>query len=246
MRKIKLTISYVGTQYNGWQKQKNGLGVQGLVEKAILKVTGEEVELLGAGRTDAGVHALGQVAHFSTNSKMDPQKFYYALNQYLPDDIKVLSSCEVDENFHSRFSVKEKTYLYKFYASEVIMPLKEFDAVKINSKFDYKTAKKALKYFKGMHNFKSFCSTNTNVKNTTRTIYDIKLKKDKNGIYKLFITGNGFLYNMVRIISGTIVEVGLGIKKPKEVLDIFSNEDRKSAGRTMPAKGLTLYEIKYK
>lgn len=246
MRKIKLTISYVGTQYNGWQKQKNGLGIQEIVEKAILKALGEEVELVGAGRTDAGVHAFGQVAHFLTNSKMDGQKFYYAINQFLPDDIKVLSSCEVDDEFHARFSAKKKTYLYKFYANEVIMPLKEFDAVKINSKFNEKMAKKALKYFKGTHNFKAFCSTNTNVKSTIRTIYNIKLQKDRNGIYNFYITGNGFLYNMVRIIVGTVVEVGMGVKKPKDILDIFAKEDRKLAGRTMPAKGLTLYNIEYK
>lgn len=246
MRRIKLTISYVGTNYNGWQKQKNGKGIQTILEEAIKNVTGEETELFGASRTDAGVHALGQVAHFETNSKIGADKFYYAINEFLPDNIKVLSSCAVDENFHARFSVKHKTYLYKFYASEVIMPLNEFDAVKVSSKFDEKLAQKALKYFKGTHNFKAFCSSGTNLKSTTRTIFDINLKKDEKGVYNLFITGDGFLYNMVRIIAGTIVEVGLGIKKPKEIKTIIESENRNLAGRTMPAKGLTLFKIEYK
>ena len=114
MRRIKLIIEYVGTNYNGWQKQKNGIGIQEIIEKAILKSTGEEVELFGAGRTDAGVHALGQVAHFDTNSQIQAEKYFYVLNKFLPDDIKIVSSCEEKQDFHSRFSAKQKTYLYKF------------------------------------------------------------------------------------------------------------------------------------
>ncbi len=246
MRKIKLIISYVGSNYNGWQKQKNGVGIQFYLEEAIKKATGEEVEVFGAGRTDAGVHAMGQVAHFNTNSKIDAQKFYYAINEFLPDDIKVLSSCEVPEDFHARFSAKKKTYVYKFYASEVIMPLFEFDAVRVNSKFDEKKAKQALKFFKGTHNFKSFCSSNTSVKSTIRTIFSIKLKRDKKGIYSLIVCGDGFLYNMVRIICGTIVEVGLGAINVKDIPKIFESQNRNMAGRTMPAKGLTLQKIEYK
>ncbi len=244
MKRIKLTISYVGEKYNGWQKQKNGKGIQSILEDAIKKVTDEETVLEGAGRTDAGVHAWGQVAHFDTNSKMNPQKFFYAINQFLPDDIKVLSSCEVDQNFHARFSAKKKTYMYKFYESEVILPLLEFDATKISTNFNFNVAKKALKYFKGTKDFKSFCSVNTTVKTTVRTIYNIKLKKEKN-IVKLFVTGNGFLYNMVRIIGGTILEVGMRIKKPEDIKTIFEKQDRTLAGRTLPAKGLTLQKIEY-
>lgn len=245
MRRIKLIIEYVGTNYNGWQKQKNGIGIQEILEKAILKSTGEEVEIFGAGRTDAGVHALGQVAHFDTNSKIQAEKYFYVLNKFLPEDIKIVSSCEVKQDFHSRFSAKQKTYLYKFYASDTIHPLKEFDSVKIGSKFDYKLAKKSLKYFKGTHDFVSFCSSNTNVKDTTRTIFKISLTKQKDEMFLFSICGNGFLYNMVRIIVGTIIEIGQHTKSICDINKMFEQKDRTLAGKTMPAKGLTLKEVKY-
>lgn len=246
MKRIKLLIQYNGTNYSGWQKQKNGNSIQSEIESAIRKGLGDETEVFASGRTDAGVHAKAQVAHFDTNTQIDGKKIYKILNRYLCEDIKILDSEEVDSSFHARFSVKRKTYEYKFYASEVVMPLLEFNHTKISSKFDFKKAKSVLKYFVGTHDFRSFCSTNTNTTSTVRTIYKISLSKSKDeNIYFLRITGNGFLYNMVRIIAGTIVEVGLGSIKKEDIKTIFEKNDRTLAGKTMPAKGLTLLKVEY-
>ena len=246
MKKIKLLIQYVGTNYCGWQKQKNGLAVQQVLEQAIEKVLGEPCAVFGAGRTDAGVHAEGQVAHFETNAKINPEQFYHMLNPILPDDIKVLSSEEVAENFHSRFSVKKKTYEYKFYVSNTILPLLEQTQTRVGYDFCYKNAKKACKYFVGTHDFSAFCSSGTKVKDTTRTIYSLKLNKVGQNQYSLVVCGNGFLYNMVRIIAGTILDVGLNKTKFSDIKDIIKSGKRERAGKTMPAKGLTLKKIEYK
>ncbi|MBR1925671.1 MAG: tRNA pseudouridine(38-40) synthase TruA [Clostridia bacterium] len=245
MRKIKLVVQYVGTNYCGWQKQKNGKSVQEVIEKAILKVLGEPCQVFGAGRTDAGVHAEGQVAHFETIANIYPPKLYHLINTALPDDIRILNSEEVSSDFHSRFSAKKKTYEYKFYVSDTILPLLEQTQTRVGYEFCYKKAKKACKFFVGTHNFSAFCASGTKVKDTTRTIYSLKLNKVSEKEYSLMVCGNGFLYNMVRILAGTIIEVGLNKKEASDIKNIIKSGKRELAGKTMPAKGLTLKKIEY-
>lgn len=208
MRNIKLTIEYDGKEYNGWQKQPNKLNIQGNIEKAIFDITGEEVDLTASGRTDAGVHALGQVANFKTNTKIPTEKMAIAINSRLKNSIKIQKAEEVDERFHSRYSCKRKTYKYIInntqYGSSIYRALEYH----IPQKLDVEKMKKAVKFFEGEHDFKAFKASGTSSKSSVRTIYKAEIKEE-NGRIMIFLTGNGFLYNMVRIISGTLVDVGV-------------------------------------
>ena len=245
MRNIKLTIEYDGKDFNGWQKQPNKLNIQGEIEKAIERITGEEVELNASGRTDAGVHALGQVANFKTNSNIPIEKIPIALNTNLKKSIRILNAEEVDERFHSRLSCKEKTYRYVINNSEYGTAIYRNMEYCVPQKLDVEAMQKAAKYFEGEHDFKAFKASGTSSKSSVRTIFKAEVTKHEDRIY-IELTGNGFLYNMVRIISGTLLEVGMGRIKPEEVSEIIESKDRLKAGKTLPPQGLFLVEVKYK
>ena len=236
MRNIKLTIEYDGKCYNGWQKQPDKLNIQGEIEKAIYNITQEEVDLIGSGRTDAGVHALGQVANFKTNSALPIEKLALAINSQLKSSIIIKKAEEVDERFHSRYTAKQKTYRYIINNSKtgtaIYRNLEYCFPVKLN----VEKMVEAAKYFEGEHDFKAFKSSGTSGKNSVRTIYKAEVRQDGERII-IELTGNGFLYNMVRIISGTLLDVGLGKIEPNEIPDIIEKKDRTQAGKTLPAQG---------
>lgn len=244
MRNIRLKIEYDGTRYHGWQSQVNALTIQDVIEKAILKVTGERCQLTGSGRTDRGVHALGQVANFFTASSIPAERFSYALNSVLPGDIVVKQSEQVPLDFHSRYNAKGKKYRYLIYNSEQPSALLRNRAYHISHPLDFDSMKTASQFFVGTHDFVGFMSTGSSVKTTVRTIYDVSLTKNDK-LVKFEISGNGFLYNMVRIIIGTLVEVGVGRIVPEDIVKIINSRSRKNAGKTAPAHGLYLMEVYY-
>lgn len=228
----------------GWQKQPNKLNIQGEIERAIEAITGEQVDLTASGRTDAGVHALAQVANFKTNSTLPIEKFAVAINSKLKKSIRIQKAEEVDERFHSRYNCKQKTYRYIInngeQGSAIYRNLEYYVPVKLN----VEEMKKAIKYFEGEHDFKGFKASGTSSKSSVRIIYKTNIIEDGERI-KIELTGNGFLYNMVRIISGTLIDVGLGKIKPEEILSIIESKDRKKAGRTLPPYALYLIKVEY-
>lgn len=244
MRNIKLIIEYDGREYHGWQKQPNKLNIQGEIEKAIQNITGEEIEIYASGRTDAGVHALGQVANFKTNSNIPIEKMAIAINSQVKNSIKVIHAEEVEEDFHSRYRCKQKTYRYIINNSTHGSAIYRGLEYHIPMKLDIEKMKEAITYFKGEHDFKAFKSSGTSSKSSVRTIYNASIIEKDNRII-IELTGNGFLYNMVRIIAGTLLDVGLGKIKPKDILDIIKSKDRTKAGKTLPPQGLYLVEVKY-
>ena len=246
MKKILLTIQYNGEHFHGWQKQPNKPTVQEVLENAISFLLKENITLYASGRTDSGVSAFKQTAHFETSSNFDVKKLAQAINANINQNISVLSAKYVNNNFHARFSVKKKTYLYKTYASQTTCPILEKSAVKVSENIleNLENIKEASKHFLGTHNFLAFCASRTDAKDFVKTIYEIKIKKQKNSI-DFYITGSGFLYNMVRIIIGTLIAVGEGKILPENIPEIIKSQERKNAGKTMPAKGLYLFDVKY-
>lgn len=244
MTNIKLVIQYDGTNYCGWQRQQNGISIQEKIENAIFLVTGEIVNLTGSGRTDRGVHATGQVGNFKTNSAIPPDRFKYALNSKLPEDISVIQSELVPDDFHSRYDAKGKIYRYTIYNGEIRNPIYNRYVYHVPVKLDFASMDKAKEYFLGSHDFKAFMASKSSVKSTVRTIKNISLDKKKDLIF-LTVEGNGFLYNMVRIIAGTLVEVGLGKLQWQSIPHIIESKDRKRAGHTAPAQGLCLEKVYY-
>ena len=244
MKNIKLIIEYDGTNYYGWQKQPDGNTVQQKIEKAISEVTGEVIDLIGCSRTDSGVHATGYVANFDTNSTIPGEKFYIVINQKLPKDIVVIKSEEVDKEFHARFSSTGKMYCYSILNQPIRSPLNSRYYHHIYKPLNIDLMIEGSKYMIGEKDFKAFQNNGSEVNSTVRTINDIKIVKDENYI-KIYVTGDGFLYNMVRIIAGTLIDVGLGYKKPEQVLDIIESKDRSKAGKTAPALGLKLVKVFY-
>ena len=242
--RIKLTVSYDGTDFSGWQRQTDKTTVQQTIEDAIFSLTGEKVKVVGSGRTDAGVHALGQVAHFDTKSTIPPANFAKALNTILPLSVKVLKSVEVAKTFDASRTAKRKTYCYSLYKSDVILPLKERYSVMIRKDTDIKAMKEVAKLFVGEHDFKSFCASGSSVKTTVRTIYSVDIVEDGDDV-KVYITGNGFLYNMVRIIVGTLVECGQKRLDESVVNKMLTENKRNIGGRTLAPKGLTLIGVEY-
>ena len=244
MRNIKLTIEYDGKDFNGWQKQPTKLNIQGEIERAIETITGETVDLTASGRTDAGVHALAQVANFKTNSNLPIEKFAVAINSKLKRTIRIQKAEEVDERFHSRYNCKQKTYRY------IINNSKQGSAIYRNleyfvpEKLNIEEMKKAVKFFEGEHDFKGFKASGTSNKSSVRNIYKTSIKEDGDRIV-IELTGNGFLYNMVRIISGTLVDVGLGKIKAEEIPEIINSKDRTRAGKTLPPYALYLVKVEY-
>lgn len=242
--KVKLTISYDGTNYCGWQRQSDKPTIQQTIEEAIFECSKEEVRICGSGRTDSGVHALGQVASFETNSTIPPENFYKALNIVLPNDIKILKSERAEDNFNACRSAKKKTYCYTFYTADTIMPLYERYAVKIDGKVDVDKMKKASKLLVGEHDFKCFCASGSSTLTTVRTLYDVSVVQE-NDLIKIYVTGNGFLYNMVRIIAGTLLFIGQGKLDEKVLTEMLEKKDRKLGGKTISSKGLCLVKVDY-
>ena len=244
MRNIKLTIEYDGKDFNGWQKQPNKLNIQGNIEKVISEITKEEIELIGSGRTDAGVHAIGQVANFKTNSNIPIEKFAIAINSRLKKSIIIKKAEEVPERFHSRYNCKKKTYRYIINNSDMGSAIYRNLEYNIKMPLNLENMKKESKYFEGVQDFSAFKASGTSSKSSVRTIYSADVKKENERII-IELTGNGFLYNMVRIISGTLVEVGLGKIRPEEIKDIIDSKNRQMAGKTLPPYGLYLVEVNY-
>lgn len=245
MRNIKIIIEYDGKNFAGWQSQPDKISIQSEIEKAIKEITGEDVELIASGRTDAGVHALGQTANFHTNSNIEIQKIPYAINSKLSKSIIVKSAEEVEERFHSRYNCKGKTYRYIINNNEFPSALDRYREFHMPSKLNREAMIKALKKFEGEHDFKGFKSSGGSPKKTTVR----KLTKcemiEKDGKIIIELTGNGFLYNMVRIICGTIVDVGLGKINAEEIDQIILSGDRTKAGKTLPPHGLYLVKVYY-
>ena len=256
--RYRAVISYYGANYVGWQRQLNGLSVQEVLEKALEKTFGAPTSATASGRTDAGVHALGQVVHFDAETSIPTDKIPFAVNTHLPDDVSMLS-CEIaPENFNARFSAKRKTYCYKIYVSKHRLPVLELDHEHITYPLDLDKIRQAAKIIEGTHDFKCFEASGSVVKNTVRTVYSVDIVtrpfdnttvradgKIFDGELSIFVTGNGFLYNMVRIIAGTLVYVGIGKLTPEDVSRILETGDRKAAGKTLGAKGLTLMCVQY-
>ena len=245
MRNIKLVIEYDGKDFNGWQKQPTKLNIQGEIERAIKQITGEEVDLTASGRTDAGVHALGQVANFKTNSNIPIEKIPIALNSNLKKSIVIKSAEEVEERFHSRLNCKRKTYRYTINNSKYGTAIYRNLETHIPMKLDIQKMQEAVKYFEGEHDFKAFKASGTSSKSSVRTIYNAEVIDAGNERIYIELTGNGFLYNMVRIIAGTLVEVGLGKIEPNEIKKIIESKKRENAGKTLPPQGLYLVKVEY-
>lgn len=244
MKRVKLTVAYDGTNYCGWQVQPNGITVQEVLNQCLSEFTGENIETIGASRTDAGVHALGNVAVFDTEMRMPGDKFSFALNQRLPEDIRIQKSEEVDADFHPRYVKNQKTYEYRILNCRFPIPTERFYSHFTYIPLDVDKMKEAASYLIGEHDFKSFCGTGAQVKTTVRTVKEIQIEKSGDRI-TIRITGEGFLYNMVRIIAGTLMDIGGGLYPPEKMKEILEAKDRKKAGPTAPARGLTLMKIQY-
>lgn len=244
MKRIKLVVAYDGTDYCGWQIQPNGVTVEEKLNQAISRLTGEKITVIGASRTDSGVHAMGNVAVFDTESSIPPNRMSYALNQRLPDDIVVVSSEEVPLDWHPRYQTVTKTYEYRILNAQIPDPIRRRTTYFVSYQLDIEAMKEAANYLKGEHDFASFCNVRTNVEDTVRTIYDLDIFREKDEVI-LRVSGNGFLYNMVRIIVGTLLRVGRGFYEPDEIKEMLSAKNRKTAGVTAPPQGLRLLEIRY-
>ncbi len=244
MRTIKLTIAYDGTAYNGWQVQKNGRTVQQELEKAVMKVFKKKHRVYGASRTDAGVHARAQAAHFKAPPGVPLERIPRALNAVLPESIAVTRAEEAPPDFHSRFDAKSKRYRYYILNSRCRDPFSEKYSWRVPYRLDVPLMRKEAAVLKGKHDFKSFQARDKRERPSVRTIFDIGITKRKSSLV-IDIEGDGFLYNMVRNIVGTLVEVGRGYFPPGSMRKILENRDRTTAGLTAPAKGLFLEEVKY-
>lgn len=244
MKRIMLTVAYDGTNYHGWQYQNNGKTIEGELNKALSSLLQKNIEVIGASRTDAGVHAMCNVAVFDTDAGIPAEKYSYALNQMLPDDIRIRKSEEVPADFHPRKTDTVKTYEYRIDCEEFADPSKTRYAYFTYVPLDASKMQEAAFHLIGTHDFKSFCSVNTTATTTVRTIHDIQVIRDGVDII-IRVTGNGFLYNMVRIIVGTLMDVGRGKYAPEKVKEILEAVDRTAAGPTVPACGLMLKELRF-
>lgn len=245
MQNYKLLIQYEGTRYKGWQSQESTeQTIQGKLTRILERMTGEEVDLQGAGRTDAGVHARGQAAHVKLRTKLSPEEIGSYLNQYLPEDIAVLEVTPVDSRFHSRLHAVEKTYIYRIWNSRVPDVFARRYVTMVEEPLDLAAMREAAAFLTGTHDFQSFCTKKKTKKSTVRTIEEIRIEQEGPEV-RLTYRGNGFLYHMVRILTGTLTEVGLHQRLPEEMPEILAAKSREKAGMLMPAKGLTLWSIEY-
>lgn len=242
--RVRLIVAYDGTNYHGWQIQKNAITVEEILQQALCDLLQEPIELVGASRTDAGVHARGNVAVFDTHTRIPAEKIAIAVNQRLPEDIRVMQSEEVEEQFHPRYAESEKTYEYHISNVPIQLPTRRLYSYFVYLPLDVEKMQEAAKLFVGEHDFAGFCSAKSQVQTTVRTIYDCQVEKEGDEIC-IRVRGNGFLYNMVRIIAGTLVEVGLGRRERSTVSRAIEKADRSLAGPTAPPEGLTLIKIEY-
>lgn len=245
--RIKLTVSYDGTAFCGWQRQTGCLSVQQTIEEALSELLGEDIKITGSGRTDAGVHAEGQVAHFDTkNENFPPEGFARALNTMLPKDVKVIKSERVKKDFDACRTAKKKTYRYSVYLSDVIKPLKDRYSTQIidRPKIDIAAIKKGAELFIGKHDFKAFCASGSSVKTTEREIYSFKVISRGEDL-SFTVCGNGFLYNMVRIMTGVLIMLGQNKIKEEDIKKMLETGKRPCSIKTLPAKGLTLLKAEY-
>ena len=244
MKRVKLVVAYDGTAYRGWQLQPNGITIEEVLNRELTALLKEPISVIGASRTDSGVHARGNVAVFDTENRMPADKICFALNQRLPEDIRVQNSKEVPADWHPRKANCTKTYEYKVLNRKISMPLERLYAHFCYFNLDLEKMRQAAAYLIGEHDFKSFCTVRTQAEETVRTIYSLDITKQDDMI-TIRISGSGFLYNMVRIIAGTLLEVGMGAYPPKHMEEILDARDRQAAGRTAPARGLTLVSMEY-
>lgn len=244
LMRVCLTVAYDGTNYHGWQLQPNQVTIESVLNQALSDLLGETIAVVGASRTDSGVHSLGNVAVFDTKSKIPAEKISYALNQRLPADIVAQGSREVAADFHPRRRASRKTYEYRILNRTFRDPTRRHDTYFYYYPLDAPRMREAASYLVGEHDFKSFCSVHTCAETTVRTIYSLDVVRDAD-LITIRVTGGGFLYNMVRIIAGTLIEVGSGAREPKEVEDILKQKDRGAAGPTAPACGLTMIGIAF-
>ncbi len=244
VRNIKLVIAYDGTNYSGWQTQLNRPTIQETIEDGISIITKEKIGLTGSGRTDSGVHALGQVANFKAHTRIPEDKIKIALNANLPSDIRILDSVDVSPDFHSRFDALDKTYMYQIYNDRVGNPFYSRYSSFVPQNLNIDEMVEALKLLVGTHDFKGFMASGSETKTTVRTVYDAKLLKEGN-LIKIYIKGNGFLYNMVRIIAGTLIDIGKGLKDKSCIEKTLLDKDRSILGQTANPEGLFLMEVNY-
>lgn len=246
MKRIKAVIAYDGSNFSGFQVQPRKRTVQLVLKQALGKIHKEtDFRVTASGRTDAKVHALGQVIHFDTELSIPIERWPIAINSLLPADIRVLTAEEVTDDFHARFSAEGKTYRYKWKISDVVSPFTRNFCTHLPVKPDIEAMRQAARVFLGTHDFSSFCSANTPVIDKVRTIYRLELEEHGDEIH-LIISGSGFLYNMVRIIAGTLLEIGMGTRLPEEAAGIIASKDRDAAGKTAPPQGLYLEKVDYR
>ncbi len=245
-KRVLLVVSYDGTNYSGWALQKSTHNtIEEMLNRAIHGLTGEEVQVIGASRTDAGVHAYGNVAVFDTASTIPGDRFSYALNHILPEDIRVVESREVDGDFHPRHCECEKTYEYRVLNTKTQIPVKRLYTYHFSMPLDTEVMQKAADYLVGEHDFTSFCNVESQALTHIRTVKDIAVRREGDEVI-ITVTGNGFLYNMVRIIVGTLLQIGRGKGRPEDVKGMLEAKDRSKAGPTAPPQGLYLVEYKFK
>ena len=272
MRRIRIVVAYDGTNYCGWQIQPNGITIEEILNRQISKLTGENIRIIGASRTDSGVHALGNVAVFDTESRIPGDRFAYALNQKMPEDIVIVKSEEVPFDWHPRYQDEiSKTYEYHIYNAKVRNPLKSRYSTFVSFDLDVEKMREGAKYILGEHDFASFCNVRTNAKDTVRTVHEIEVVEKPVDVFRAWntgqdsglstghfqkenefgreiiirVTGNGFLYNMVRIIAGTLIRVGRGFYEPEKIREILEAKEHTSEGITAPPNGLVLVSIDY-
>lgn len=245
MNNYRITIQYDGTRYRGWQTlSSTDETIQGKLADVLSKMAGEDVAVIGSGRTDAGVHARGQVANFYLSDVWDAAEIQDYLNRYLPEDIAVIQTEKTDERFHSRYQAKSKTYLYRIHTGRIPEVFERKYVYDYQIPLDAERMKKAAGFLIGTHDFRSFCGNKKMKKSTVRTIYNICMEESRQEL-RIFYTGDGFLQNMVRILTGTLIEIGDGRREPEEITEILEAKDRARAGYTAPACGLTLLEVGY-
>ncbi len=244
MKRIMLTVAYDGTGYHGWQVQQNGETIEGVLNRCLSDLLQEDIGVIGASRTDSGVHALGNVAVFDTQTRIPAEKIAYALNARLPEDIRIQESKEVDSQFHPRHCDSRKTYEYRIYNAPFPMPTERLYTHFSYTPLDIGRMQEAAVCFTGTHDFKSFCSADAQVESTVRHIDSVEVHKSGN-LITIRVIGRGFLYNMVRIMAGTLMEVGSGRLRPQEIVRILEAKDRTAAGPTAPACGLTLVKYEF-
>lgn len=244
-----LKVAYDGTNYAGWQCQKNAISVQETLENALLTALKTDVRITASGRTDAGVHAAGQVCHFDSDEITVPaEKLPDCLNRFLPSDVRIVEGWSADETFDSNRSAKRKTYCYSLYVSKREMPLKERFSVRIEDALSLEILQETAKLFEGEHDFKAFCASGSSVKTTVRTVYKVCVEESESfgcRDLKIYVTGNGFLYNMVRTMVGELLDLSSGRRTKESLLIAYETGQRELLGKTMPAKGLTLMQVEY-